>query len=108
VGAYPTPIGLIPKYEDLAELFEKELATGYSRDQYELQFVMRVPELVEKLEIVEEFYKKETRVVPKEIFEMIDAQRGLLVAAQKKYGEDHISPFKFKDYEVPESLKKPF
>jgi phosphoenolpyruvate carboxykinase (GTP) len=62
VGAYPTPIGLIPKYEDLAELFEKELATGYSKDQYELQFVMRVPELIEKLEIVEEFYKKETRV----------------------------------------------
>jgi phosphoenolpyruvate carboxykinase (GTP) len=108
VGAYPTPTGLIPKYEDLAELFEKELATGYSKDQYELQFVMRVPELIEKLEIVEEFYKKETRVVPKEIFEMIDAQRGLLVEAQKKYGEDHISPFKFKDYEVPESLTKPF
>jgi phosphoenolpyruvate carboxykinase (GTP) len=108
VGAYPTPTGLIPKYEDLAELFEKELATGYSKDQYELQFVMRVPELVEKLEIVEEFYKKETRVVPKEIFEMIDAQRGLLVEAQKRYGEDHISPFKFKDYEVPQSLTKPF
>jgi phosphoenolpyruvate carboxykinase (GTP) len=108
VGAYPTPTGLIPKYEDLAELFEKELATGYSKDQYELQFVMRMPELIEKLEIVEEFYKKETRVVPKEIFEMIDAQRGLLVEAQKKYGEDHISPFKFKDYEMPESLKKPF
>ena len=108
VGAYPTPTGLIPKYEDLAELFEKELATGYSKDQYELQFVMRMPELIEKLEIVEEFYKKETRVVPKEIFEMIDAQRGLLVEAQKKYGEDHISPFKFKDYEMPESLTKPF
>jgi phosphoenolpyruvate carboxykinase (GTP) len=108
VGAYPTPIGLIPKYEDLAELFEKELATGYSKDQYELQFVMRVPELIEKLEIVEEFYKKETRVVPEEIFEMIAAQRGLIVEAQKTYGEDHISPFKFKDYEVPQSLTKPF
>jgi phosphoenolpyruvate carboxykinase (GTP) len=107
VGAYPTPTGLIPKYEDLAELFDKELATGYSKDQYELQFAMRVPELLEKLEIVEEFYKKETRI-PKEIFEMIVAQRSLLVEAQKKYGEDHISPFKFKDYQVPESLTKPF
>lgn len=108
VEAYATPTGLIPKYEDLAVLFEKELATGYSRDQYEVQFAMRVPELLEKLEIVREFYRKETSDVPKEIFEMIDAQRGLLIQAQKKHGEDHISPFKFKDYGVPESLTKPF
>jgi len=105
VGAYATPIGLIPKYEDLAELFEKELATGYSKDNYELQFAVRVPELIEKLEIVEKFYQKETSAVPKEIFEMIEAQRGLLLEAQKRYGEDYISPFKFEDYEVPESLR---
>jgi phosphoenolpyruvate carboxykinase (GTP) len=108
VGAYATPTGFIPKYEDLAELFEKELATSYSQDQYGLQFVMRVPELLEKLEIVEKFYQQETSTVPKEIFEMIDAQRDLLLEAQKTYGEDQISPFKFKDYEVPESLTKPF
>jgi phosphoenolpyruvate carboxykinase (GTP) len=108
VGAYATPTGFIPKYEDLAELFEKELATSYSQDQYGLQFVMRVPELLEKLEIVEKFYQQETSTVPKEIFEMIDAQRDLLLEAQKTYGEDHISPFKFKDYEVPQSLTKPF
>jgi hypothetical protein len=63
---------------------------------------------LEKLEIVEKFYQQETSTVPKEIFEMIDAQRDLLLEAQKTYGEDHISPFKFKDYEVPESLTKPF
>jgi phosphoenolpyruvate carboxykinase (GTP) len=108
VGAYPTPTGLIPKYEDLAKLFEKELATGYSRDDYELQFAVRVPELIEKLEIVEKFYQEETSAVPKEIFEMIEAQRGLLLEAQNRYGEDYISPFKFEDYEVPESLTKPF
>jgi hypothetical protein len=69
---------------------------------------MRVPELIDKLEIVEEFYQKETSIVPKEIFEMIHAQRGLLLEAQKTYGEDHISPFKFENFGVPESLTKPF
>jgi phosphoenolpyruvate carboxykinase (GTP) len=108
VGAYATPTGFIPKYEDLSELFERELAASYSRDQYELQFTMRVPELIDKLEIVEEFYQKETSIVPKEIFEMIHAQRGLLLEAQKTYGEDHISPFKFENFGVPESLTKPF
>ena len=108
VDAYATPIGFIPKYEDLAGLFEKELGRSYSQDQYELQFVMRVPELLEKLEIVEGFYKKETSVVPKEIFEMITAQRSLLLEAQKTYGEDHISPSRFEEYGVPDSLTLPF
>jgi phosphoenolpyruvate carboxykinase (GTP) len=107
VGAYATPTGFIPIYEDLAELFERELGASYSKDQYEIQFAMRVPELLEKLEIVEEFYKQETGV-PKEIFEMISAQRVLLLKAQKTYGEDRISASKFKDYGVPESLKKLF
>jgi phosphoenolpyruvate carboxykinase (GTP) len=108
VGAYATPTGFIPKYEDLAELFKRELGASYSRDQYEVQFVMRVPELLEKLEIVEKFYQKETSSVPKEIFEMINSQRILLLEAQKLYGDDHISPSKFKDYGVPQSLTKPF
>jgi len=108
MGAYATPIGFIPRYEDLAEFFERELGASYSQDQYKLQFVMRVPELLEKLEIVEKFYQKETSIVPKEILEMIDAQKGSLLEAQKRYGDDHISPFKFENYGVPESLTQPF
>jgi len=108
VGAYATPTGFIPRYEDLAELFKRELGASYSQDQYELQFVMRVPELLEKLEIVEKFYQEETSVIPKEIFEMINAQRGLLLEAQKTHGNNHISPFKFENYGVPESLTQPF
>ena len=52
VGAYATPTGFIPKYGDLAELFKKELATGYSKEDYELQFMTRVPELLDKLHIL--------------------------------------------------------
>jgi len=107
VGAYATPVGSIPTYEDLVELFNKELSASYSKDDYELQFMTRVPELLEKFDIIEEFYHKETSVVPKEIFEMIDTQRRLLLATQKMYG-DNISPFKFKDYKVPVPLTQPF
>jgi phosphoenolpyruvate carboxykinase (GTP) len=108
VGAYATPTGFIPKYEDLAELFERELRASYSQGQYEVQFMTRIPELLEKLDIVEAFYKKETSAVPEAIFEMIDIQRGLLLEAKKLYGGDHISPLKFKDYKLPQSLTQPF
>jgi phosphoenolpyruvate carboxykinase (GTP) len=107
--AYATPIGFIPKYEDLREFFIKELGTDYSGEDYEQQFMIRAPELLEKFGIVEEFYKKqqETNPVPQEIFKMIDIQRKLLIEAQKKYG-DYISPLKFEDYKVPVELTQPF
>ena len=76
-------MGFIPKYEDLVELFKKELATSYSKEDYELQFLTRVPELLEKLDIAEEFFRKETSHVPGEIFDMINIQRKLLLEAQR-------------------------
>lgn len=107
LGAYATPTGFIPKYEDLVALFEKELAASYSKEDYELQFTTRGPELLEKLDIAERFFRKETSLVPKELFQMIDIQRRLLLEAQKTYGDD-VSPFRFKDYQVPVSLTQPF
>ena len=57
--------------------------------------------------IAEKFFHGETSAVPTEISDMIDIQRKLLLEAQKTYG-DNVSPFKFKDYEVPPALTKPF
>jgi phosphoenolpyruvate carboxykinase (GTP) len=105
--AYATPTGFIPKYEDLAELFGKELGASYSKDQYERQFMTCIPELLDKLEIVEAFYQEETSNVPKEIADMIAIQRKLLAEAQNQYG-DNIVPSKFKDYKMPMLLTKPF
>jgi hypothetical protein len=67
----------------------------------------RVPELLDKLQIVEEFYQKETSNVPKAIFDMIAIQRELLVEAKNEFGEN-IPPDRFEGYEMPEALTKPF
>jgi phosphoenolpyruvate carboxykinase (GTP) len=107
MGAWATPIGFIPKYDDLADLFKRELGRTFTKDQFELQFMTRVVELLEKLDLVETYYEKETSHVPAEIFEMIKIQRELLLAEQRAHG-DNISPFKFENYEVPEALKKPY
>ena len=106
---YATPIGIIPRYEDLRELFTKELQEDYTREQYEKQFVIRVPELLEKLQIVSDFYQKEeeSHPVPQEIFKMIEIQTNLLKDAQRQWG-DYIPPLQFKDHKVPEELAKPF
>jgi len=106
MDAYATPTGWIPKHEDLAKLFERELSASYSREDYEQQFMTRVKQLLEKLDIVEEFFRKETSAVPKEIFDMIEIQRGALLEVEKKHGPD-ISPFKFKDYVPPAALATP-
>jgi phosphoenolpyruvate carboxykinase (GTP) len=106
MDAYATPTGWIPKYEDLAKLFKRELSASYSREDYERQFMTQVKELLDKLDNVEEFYRKETSVVPKEILDMIEIQRRLLLEVEKKYGPQ-ISPFKFKDYAPPEALATP-
>jgi phosphoenolpyruvate carboxykinase (GTP) len=107
LGAYATPSGFIPKYEDLAELFKKELSRNFSKDDYEIQFMTRVPELLDKLSVAEAFFGKDKTLIPQEIFDMIAIQRKLLDKARQAFG-DNISPFKFEGYEVPEALTKPF
>jgi phosphoenolpyruvate carboxykinase (GTP) len=107
MDAYATPIGFIPKYGDLVELFKKELSSGFSKDSYETQFMIRIPELLDKLDLAETYIQKEARSEPKEFMDMVAAQRNILLEAKQKYGEK-ISPFKFDGYAVPEALTKPF
>ncbi|MBF0508353.1 MAG: phosphoenolpyruvate carboxykinase (GTP) [Deltaproteobacteria bacterium] len=103
MGAYATPIGYIPKYEDLAELFKIELHTTFTRDDYDQQFQIRVRQLLEKLDGVEGYYRRETSAIPAAIFAMIDIQRKLLVDIQKKHGSP-VPPEAFKDYPIPQEL----
>jgi phosphoenolpyruvate carboxykinase (GTP) len=103
VDAYATPIGFIPKYEDLAELFQKELGTAYHREDYQQQFMIRVRQVWDKLDGVEKFYRAETSAVPRKIFAAIDISRKLLLEAERRHGSD-IPPVKFKDAPCPAEL----
>jgi len=103
LDAYSTPIGFIPKYEDLAELFQKELGAAYHREDYQQQFMIRVRQVWDKLDGVEKFYRAETSAVPRKIFAAIDISRRLLLEAEKRHGSD-IPPVKFKDAPFPAEL----
>jgi phosphoenolpyruvate carboxykinase (GTP) len=91
VGAIETPIGYIPKYEDLKRLFKEVLNKDYSREAYEKQFTIRVPELLAKIERIEGIYRKLDNV-PGELFTILEEERKRLLEARERYG-DYISPF---------------
>lgn len=93
-GAIETPVGYLPRYEDLKGLFRQIFKREYTREQYEQQFSIRASRYLEKLDRVEEIYKAEDGV-PEEFKKHLTQQRERLKEAREKYGADEISPFKF-------------
>ncbi|MBR9698987.1 phosphoenolpyruvate carboxykinase (GTP) [Candidatus Woesearchaeota archaeon] len=92
-GALETPIGFIPKYEDLKKLFEMVFSKAYTKNNYEEQFSIKTGKLLERLDRIEEIYKVEEDI-PQMFHDHLEQQRERLKDAQKKLG-DVISPFKF-------------
>jgi len=93
VDAVTTPIGYIPKYEDLRDLFKKVQKKDYSQKDYEEQFKIRVPELISKCDRIIEIYRK-IPTVPEKVIKELEEEKKRLMDAREKFG-DYISPFKF-------------
>jgi phosphoenolpyruvate carboxykinase (GTP) len=84
VEAIETPIGYIPKYEDLKELFDK-IGKAYPRELYEKQFALYIDNILGRIDLQKEAYKKAENVPPK-LFEIYEKQRKGLEALKSKYG----------------------
>ncbi len=93
LDAVETPIGFIPRYEDLVPIFKDVLKKDYKREDYESQFTIRIPELLAKNERIRKIYEG-INTTPEEILTELDMERKRLMDAKSKYG-DYISPFKF-------------
>ncbi|MFX1388021.1 MAG: phosphoenolpyruvate carboxykinase (GTP) [Promethearchaeota archaeon] len=89
-----TPIGYIPKYDDLKELFNKYLEKDYTKEEYMEQFKIRVTKLLEKLERIEKMYMKEENV-PEFFWNILKEDRKNLLYLKEKYKKDEISPLEF-------------
>jgi phosphoenolpyruvate carboxykinase (GTP) len=92
--AIQTPVGYIPKYEDLKEMFNRYLEKNYSKEEYEEQFEIRITKLLEKLERIETMYKKEENV-PDFFWKILYDERDKLLVLKEKYKKEIISPFEF-------------
>ncbi len=96
VQALKTPTGLIPMYDDLATLFRRYLDKDYTQKQYDQQFVVRVPELLAKLDRIEREYCDRVADTPALLASVLEEQRQRLFQAKEKYG----------DYILPTSLQE--
>ncbi|MEM3251989.1 MAG: phosphoenolpyruvate carboxykinase (GTP), partial [Thermoplasmata archaeon] len=89
VDAIKTPVGYIPKYEDLRNLFYKVQGKEYRIEDYEKQFTIRVPELLAKNERIMKIYEN-IKTTPKELFDEMKKEKEKLLEIREKYG-DYVS-----------------
>ena len=84
VDAIETPIGFIPKHEDLKELFDG-IGKAYPKELYDKQFAFYVDNMLARVDLQEEAYRKEKNI-PAKLFEVYGEQRKGLEALRAKYG----------------------
>jgi phosphoenolpyruvate carboxykinase (GTP) len=91
-GAIETPIGFIPKYEDIANLFKRVFNRQYSKEDYVNQFSVRVQKYLEKCQRIEDVYKSEPNM-PETFWKEHEALKERLNLFKEKTGKEIISPF---------------
>ncbi|PID57874.1 phosphoenolpyruvate carboxykinase (GTP) [candidate division KSB3 bacterium] len=84
VEAIETPIGFIPKYDDLNKLFAG-IRKEYPKALYDKQFSFYLDNIIARIELQEEAYGKGERI-PAKLFEIYNAQKAALLAMKERYG----------------------
>lgn len=91
--AIETPIGKIPKYDDLKVLFREHFNREYMLDDYIAQFSIRAAKYLEKMDRMVKVYKNIK--VPQRFIDELESQIKRLENARENYG-DIISPLEIK------------
>ncbi len=94
VSVIETPVGFMPEYEDLQQLFHEILNREYRKEDYKLQFTIRIPELLAKIERITTIYHESVPDAPTMLFKELENQQQRILAAKAKFG-NHIAPEKF-------------
>jgi phosphoenolpyruvate carboxykinase (GTP) len=85
VDAIDTPIGYIPKYNDLKKLFKAHIDKNYPEDLYVKQFSLYIDNILKRMDMQEGAYRKEKNI-PARFFEVLEKQREGLLELRNKYG----------------------
>ena len=85
VEAIDTPIGYLPKYEDLKNLFKSKIDKDYPEDLYNKQFSLYIDNIIGRIDLQVEAYGKEKHI-PQKLYDILKEQRQELVALKDKYG----------------------
>jgi phosphoenolpyruvate carboxykinase (GTP) len=89
--ALETPIGLIPMYEDLKDLFQRIFDRNYTREEYDLQFAIRIDRFIEKLDRMDSIYADEDEL-PEAFTQCLADLRTKLEEVKKKSDKEILTP----------------
>ncbi|MCK5303721.1 MAG: phosphoenolpyruvate carboxykinase (GTP) [Candidatus Heimdallarchaeota archaeon] len=92
--AIETPVGLIPKYEDIVNLFKGAFDVVYTKERYEAEFSIRIQKFLNKIERIETIFRGE-KDIPEKFFVELEEQKKRLLVAKEKFDSDILSPFLF-------------
>ncbi|MHC4710547.1 MAG: phosphoenolpyruvate carboxykinase (GTP) [Planctomycetota bacterium] len=85
VGAIDTPVGYLPKYDDLKALFSSAIGKEYPRELYDRQFSIYVDKIQGRIDLQREAFGKEENI-PAKLFEVYDEWAAGLATLKEKYG----------------------
>jgi len=85
VKVIKTPIGNLPKYDDLKDLFKSIIDKEYTQELYIKQFSLYIDKIVARIDLQVEAYGKEPNI-PDKLFEVYQEQKEGLMALRAKYG----------------------
>jgi phosphoenolpyruvate carboxykinase (GTP) len=85
VEALDSPIGYLPRYEDLERLFAEIIDKPYPRELYEKQFALYIDNILARLDLQLTAYGKEKDIPPR-LFKILDGQRIALQQLKTQFG----------------------
>lgn len=95
VDAIETPIGYLPKYDDLKRLFKDRIDKEYPDDLYAKQFSLYLDNILGRIDLQEDAYSKEKNI-PDKLFDVLEAQKEGLLDLRETYGAI-VSPAQLED-----------
>lgn len=84
VDAIETPIGMLPRYDDLQRMFQG-IGKDYPKSLYDKQFALYVDNILGRIDLQTEAYGKEENL-PHRLFEVYEEQRAGLKALKERHG----------------------
>ena len=85
IDAIETPMGYIPRYDDLKTLFSDRIGKDYPEDLYAKQFSLYIDNILSRIALQEDAYGKEENT-PDKLFEVLTSQKEGLLSLKEKYG----------------------
>ncbi len=85
VEAIDTPIGYLPRYEDLKQLFKEVIGKEYTLELYTRQFSLYLDNILARVNLQIEAYGKEQNIPP-QLFDVLNTQKEGLLALKEKFG----------------------